>query len=442
MKRAAIYVRVSSEEQKKHGLSVDNQLLALQDYCKASKYVIAGIYNDAGISARKKYTKRPALLQLIEDCQSKKIDIILFTKLDRWFRSVKDYYEVMAQIPDNVTWRAIWEDYETETSSGIFKVNIMLSVAQAEADRTSERIKATNDYKRQRGDYLGTAPLGYKVVNCKLVIDEEKKPIIETLFKTYLSTLSTAECQRAVLKEHNTRIPYKSIQKITKNPVYTGTAKNGFKCDAYITEEQYNYLLDHRQTVKVSRVSNGINLFSGILFCEHCNRRLEAHNFFRILANGNQKYYYSYHCKNSVGASLHKYLCVSQAKLETYLLENLEDIYNLENRKIQSLNNKSLDMKKNLAYKQKLEGKLKRLAILFEDGDIEEIDYKEKRNALKKEIAELKIQPIPILKPLPIGWRDIYDNLDNQHKRAFWLSVINKISFDCNDVYNPKICFK
>ena len=146
-KRAAIYVRVSTAEQKEHGLSVDNQLDALKNYCQERGFSIAGIYNDAGISARKKYRSRPALLQLLEDCQKHKIDIILFTKLDRWFRSVADYYAVQ-QVLDGakVPWRAIWEDYETETSAGVFKVNIMLSVAQAESDRTSERIKAVLEY--------------------------------------------------------------------------------------------------------------------------------------------------------------------------------------------------------------------------------------------------------------------------------------------------------
>lgn len=57
MKNAAIYVRVSTQEQKKHGLSVDSQILALKEYCKENGYHISGIYNDAGISARKRYTR-------------------------------------------------------------------------------------------------------------------------------------------------------------------------------------------------------------------------------------------------------------------------------------------------------------------------------------------------------------------------------------------------
>ena len=67
MKRVACYVRVSTEEQKKHGISVDSQIQALRDYSEEHGYNVIGVYNDAGISARKSYKKRPALLKLMKD---------------------------------------------------------------------------------------------------------------------------------------------------------------------------------------------------------------------------------------------------------------------------------------------------------------------------------------------------------------------------------------
>ena len=115
-KHVAIYVRVSTEEQKNHGLSVDSQIDALEKYCAEHDYAIFRIYNDAGHSAAKRYTTRPALLQLMEDCSHGMFELILFTRLDRWFRSVPDYYQVQSVLDHNhIAWRAIWEDYETET---------------------------------------------------------------------------------------------------------------------------------------------------------------------------------------------------------------------------------------------------------------------------------------------------------------------------------------
>jgi len=65
MKKVGLYVRVSTQEQKLHGISIENQLDALQKYCKEKGYIIVATYNDAGVSAHGSYKKRPALLQIV-----------------------------------------------------------------------------------------------------------------------------------------------------------------------------------------------------------------------------------------------------------------------------------------------------------------------------------------------------------------------------------------
>ena len=94
IKRVALYIRVSTEEQARHGLSLEEQRKSLEAYAAQHKFAIVGVYEDAGISARKPYKKRPALLRLLDDCKAGKIDVILFIKLDRWFRNVGNYYAV------------------------------------------------------------------------------------------------------------------------------------------------------------------------------------------------------------------------------------------------------------------------------------------------------------------------------------------------------------
>ena len=160
MQRAALYIRVSTEEQARHGLSLEDQRTSLIKFAKDRKMKIVGIYEDAGISARKPYTKRQALLRLLDDCRAKKVDIILFINLERWFRNVGNYYAVQDILEQNgVSWQTTQEDYDTTTASGRLKVNIRLSVAQDEADRTSERIKFVFEGKRARLEPLtGNTP--------------------------------------------------------------------------------------------------------------------------------------------------------------------------------------------------------------------------------------------------------------------------------------------
>ena len=113
--RAALYPLVSTEEQHIKGLSLPAQQQALEDYAKSQGYEIVGVYADEGISARKPVNKRPALLRMLEDVQRDKIDIILVTKLDRWFRNIKEYFKVQEIIEKhNGTIEAI--SYENETA--------------------------------------------------------------------------------------------------------------------------------------------------------------------------------------------------------------------------------------------------------------------------------------------------------------------------------------
>jgi len=159
MNRAALYIRVSTEEQAIHGLSIAAQQEALDAWALANHVAVVGHYIDAGISARKPAAKRPELQRLLRRVQEDEVDLIVFTKLDRWFRNVAEYYKVQAVLDaHHVSWQAIHEDYETATSSGQFKVNIMLAVAQNEADRTGERIKMVFDSKRSRNEYIGSIP--------------------------------------------------------------------------------------------------------------------------------------------------------------------------------------------------------------------------------------------------------------------------------------------
>ena len=77
-----LYVRVSTEEQSRSGLSLETQEKALKEYCERNNHTIIDIYRDAGFSARKPYNKRPEMMRLINDLEDRKPQKILFTKLD------------------------------------------------------------------------------------------------------------------------------------------------------------------------------------------------------------------------------------------------------------------------------------------------------------------------------------------------------------------------
>ena len=128
IKNVALYIRVSTEEQVKHGYSLQAQKERLLEYCKSHNYKVVDIYADEGKSARSKLKSRTELQRLINDVEKHKFDLIVFWRLDRWFRNVADYYKVQEILEKNkVDWECSDEEYNTTTSNGRLHLNIKLS---------------------------------------------------------------------------------------------------------------------------------------------------------------------------------------------------------------------------------------------------------------------------------------------------------------------------
>ena len=98
--RCALYDRVSTDLQAQSGLSLNTQKELLTEYAKSHNYKIVGYYSDEGITARS-LQNRKDFLRLLDDIRQDKIDLVLVTKLDRWFRNVRDYHNTQAILEEH-----------------------------------------------------------------------------------------------------------------------------------------------------------------------------------------------------------------------------------------------------------------------------------------------------------------------------------------------------
>jgi DNA invertase Pin-like site-specific DNA recombinase len=322
--RAGLMKRVSTEEQANYGDSLQAQEEALVAYCEANNIKIVKIYSDEGFSARKPVLKRPAMLELIEDVKAGKLDIILFTKLDRWFRNVKEYHKIQEILERHkVVWKAILEDYNTATADGRLKVNIMLSVAENEADRTSERIKFVFQSKIMRKEAIipsQNAPFGYKIVKIdgvrKFVKDDETREATEFFFKTAL--LSSA--RQAAIKTNQTfglNRTYKSYNLMCHNEIYAGVYYGVEDyCEPYITMAQHKALSDFSVTTRKAK-HNRYYLFSGLIKCNCCGNTMAG----RYCTSARGVEYYYYRCRRTLTKACPS-TSIAEKKIEKYLLEN------------------------------------------------------------------------------------------------------------------------
>lgn len=418
--RVAGYARVSTQEQKLHGVSIAAQEQALSAWAEEHGHVYVGCYNDAGISARSRYTKRPALLRLLEDVRAKRVDLIVFTKLDRWFRNVGDYYEIQRALDENgVCWKAIWEDYETETASGRLKVNIMLSVAQDEADRTSERIRQTNEYRWAAGEVVQKLPAGYRREGKRVVLDEKTQPAVEAFFQTYLDTGSVVKSMEAA-RLLGLRVSREGASKMLRNPFFTGTVR-GIQVPAYISQADFELIQRRKATYARATTRKRSYLFSGLLICGHCGARMEAQ------ANRNTFYYVCGAYLNKSGCALEDRGYANEKKLETWLLDHLDELH----RQQLTLARVEAERAESGPRKEVLTQRLDRIKLLFINGDIELSEY----HARKAEIeAQLQtVQPKPRIdvarleQLLPEGWHDVYEGLTKEGRSAFWHRTVQQI---------------
>lgn len=418
--RVAGYARVSTQEQKLHGVSIAAQEAALSEWAQQHGHRYLGAYNDAGISARSRYTKRPELLRLLEDVRAGRVDLIIFTKLDRWFRNVGDYYEIQRVLDDcGVAWKAIWEDYETETASGRLKVNIMLSVAQDEADRTSERIRQTNEYRWAAGEVVQKLPAGYRREGKRVVYDEALKPAVTAFFRTYLDTASVAQSIEAA-NLLGLRVSREGASKMLRNRFFTGTVR-GIAVPAYLTEAEFELIQQRKSLYRRATKRKRVYLFSGLLVCANCGARMDAQ------ATGNTRYYVCGGWLNRSKCSLEKRGYANERSLEGWLLEHLEGLRE-EHLRIARIREAETDDRPD---PEGLRQRLERIKTLFIAGDIELAEYHRRKEEIEAQLrratAVQRVDTARLRGLLPPGWREIYAGLSQEGKSAFWHRTLRQI---------------
>lgn len=432
-KRVALYMRVSTEEQARHGDSIEAQWQALRQYAETHNLNVIGEYADEGISGQKPVRKRPALSEMLREVEAGRVDLILFTKLDRWFRSVKLYYQAQEVLDAHKTaWRAILEDYNTETADGTLKVNIMLSVAQNEAERTSERIKFVFADKVRRGEPItGSLPIGYRIETAdgrkRVVKDPEKEEMVNDIIQTYLRTQSLRRTTIEINRKYEQHMDLITVKNLLRNEMIAGRYRdNEVYCEPYITSEEYEKIQGlWRNNIKFN--AKEAYYFSSLIICPECGNKMSG--FRGITKRGERQYRYKkYRCSKSYKNNICSFRrTTSENVLEQMLLSQVED--DMEHVRSKAMHAKESRQSVQIERRrEEIQQEMERLSYVFTKGRMEPEEYDRRYDALERELAELKKPEKPdVPKPLPKGWRQMYDDLDAAGKQQFWRGIIREI---------------
>jgi DNA invertase Pin-like site-specific DNA recombinase len=151
-KRAAIYVRVSTNEQ-----DTDLQETELREYVESRGWVCIP-YRDKGQSGAK--NDRPALTQLLNDLRRRKVDVIVVWALDRLARSLKQLLSIADECRQlDVDLVSLRQNIDSTLPAGRLTFQVLGAVAEFEREMLRERVKAGMAQARRTGKRMGRPAL-------------------------------------------------------------------------------------------------------------------------------------------------------------------------------------------------------------------------------------------------------------------------------------------
>ena len=335
---AVIYARYSSDKQTEQ--SIEGQLRVCYEYAKNNNLTILTEYIDRAITGTN--DNRPAFLQMIEDSELKKFDYIIVYKFDRFSRNKYDsvvYKHKLKEYGVKVVsaTEAISDSPEGELMEGLLEM-----FAEMYSKDLSQKVKRGMRENIIKGNSLGGYPLyGYKVVNKKILIDEEKAPAIRYLFEEYAS----GKPKKQIIKELNAMgyksnkgkpLSYNSFQDNLKNIKYTGHYEYGEIVNdslypQIISKELFDRvqkkLKEHKHAPATQKAKIEY-LLTGKLFCGHCGAKLVGVS--GTSSTKDRHHYYVCSCRYKEHKCNKSY--EHKKFLEDYVIENiLQYIYKDEN---------------------------------------------------------------------------------------------------------------
>ena len=445
IEQVAAYVRVSSQDQKLYGLSIEAQQQKLSEYAETHNMKIVEWYIDEGVSATRPIAKRPALQRMGNDAKLKKFSRILIIRIDRFFRSVADYHEFM-KIISPVIWTATEEKYDLSSENGRAFVNMKLVIAELESGTTGSRIKIVNDYKVKSGMPLyGTRCMPFCYAVEQVSEDSKTKRVVkrnEEIMTDLIAHVMVNKSIRGAMTYINNKygisLRYNAVANVLRNTMIYGSYKgNPNYCEPYITKEMFDELQQIIERNPRTSTDEYPYIFTGLIRCPQCGGTLAGASHVTKSKYGKQYTYYGYRChKHRIHKRCDFASIVFENRMEKLMLDQIEEIIEAQELKNIEISEKGSKVSK---YNVKeLQTELDRLNYSWQKGRIKSVEeYDKKYDEIVAKIAEaestVKEKPKDfshIKKTLSGGWKGIYEALDNEHKRAFWRSFVKEIQID------------
>lgn len=310
MKTALLYIRVSTDEQADKGYSLQHQEERLRKYCELQGINVIGLFKDDHSA---KTFNRPEFNRLIEFLKKHKkvVDLLLFTKWDRFSRNAGDaYYMINTLGKLGVEPQAIEQPLDLEIPENKIMLAFYLAAPEVENDRRSLNIIVGMRRAKKDGRWMGKIPKGYSKARDEMdkpiIVPNEEAPLIAKAFKLLAKGLYPVEEAWRIMEKQGLKISKNQFWELIQNPAYTGKIfLSEYKDEEaqtiigkhkpLITEELFNQVQDfingRRKNLPKKYSKREYLPLRGFLVCPRCGKNMTGST-----SKGNGGKYHYYHC--------------------------------------------------------------------------------------------------------------------------------------------------
>ena len=336
MQTGVLYLRYSAQKQREQ--SIEGQRRDCLAYAEREGITIVGEYVDRAKSAQ--FDDRPEFQRMIADSARRAFNLVIVWKLDRFARNRRDAANTRYKLRMNGVKLVSAMESISDSPEGIILEAVLEAQAEYYSKNLSQNVKRGMRESLNKGNFLGgNVPYGFrvegtrlnndKIIDKKLVIDEERAPVIRKLFSDYAAGKSKRQIvdemnARGITSHGGKRVSFNSFQHVLKNVKYIGKIEYaGQSIDNYcpaIVDEATFYKVQEKLTVnkRDSGKQKAIvrYLLSSKCFCGFCGSKMVG-----VSGTSKMNAVHSYYaCPN-----WRKHTCKKKAErksfLESYVVE-------------------------------------------------------------------------------------------------------------------------
>lgn len=440
IKKAAIYIRVSTDAQAEEGYSVEAQKEQLTAYCVSKRIKHYELYIDGGWSGSN--LARPEIQRLIQDVKDNKISHVIVFKLDRLSRSQKDTLYLIEDVfnPHDVSFVSLNESMDTSTPMGRLMIGILSAFAQLERENIRLRTRMGMKERVKAGYWMGGGkiPFGYDYDSeGGILVPNKDAEKVKQVYALYIAGKSPQVIANLLGLKYEKLVTQILIRKCNYGVIeYNGEIYQG-KHEPIISKETYDMAMKCMYERKAVRANSTEHLLTGLVYCGKCGAKM------RYIKWGGQGY---------------KFMCYSQQKSKPYLVKDpdcdqpkisAEEVETMvKNAIFEFADNYALDKEDKiiepedtisllLSQKEILEKKIKRLYNIYAESEnsilldtindlqkqLEKINNQIDFEEQNSNILQLREEKNIILSTV----KDIWDILSVQEQKTIIRKLIDKI---------------